>query len=124
GRPFGLMERCSRKRSGPIRSNACAGTAGPGYTVERGSAVLSVEDRQGSDRAATRHHLVARSTLSRMTPRHLKTVCVIVMHSLAIGGLAAAQASRRHEPAVQQNPFGTQDGRTITLYTLTNANGV
>jgi aldose 1-epimerase len=46
------------------------------------------------------------------------------MHSLAIGGLAAAQASKRHEQAVQQKPFGTQDGRPITLYTLTNANGV
>ena len=35
-----------------------------------------------------------------------------------------AQASKRHEQAVQQKPFGTQDGRPITLYTLTNANGV
>ena len=41
---------------------------------------------------------------------------------LAIGGpLAAQSASKR---GVQQQPFGTHDGRAVTLYTLTNAHGV
>jgi aldose 1-epimerase len=59
-----------------------------------------------------------------MMPRHLTTLFVTVLLSVSIGGTALAQASKRHEQAVQQKPFGTQDGRPITLYTLTNANGV
>jgi aldose 1-epimerase len=41
-----------------------------------------------------------------------------------IGAVVFAQAGKRHEQAVQQKSFGTQDGRPVTLYTLTNANGV
>ncbi len=59
-----------------------------------------------------------------MMPRHFSTVFVVVVLSLTIGGLAFAQAGKRHEQAVQQKAFGTQDGRPITLYTLTNANGM
>jgi aldose 1-epimerase len=59
-----------------------------------------------------------------MMPRHLATLCVTVLLSVSIGGTALAQAGKRHEQAVQQKPFGTQDGRPITLYTLTNASGV
>ena len=59
-----------------------------------------------------------------MMPRHLTTVCVTVLLSLSIGGVAFAQAGKRHEQAVQQKPFGTRDGRPVNLYTLTNANGV
>jgi aldose 1-epimerase len=36
-------------------------------------------------------------------------------------GLFCAQSSK---PGVQQQPFGTHDGRPITLYTLTNSHGV
>ena len=59
-----------------------------------------------------------------MMPRHLPAVCVTFLLSLTIAGPALAQASKRHEQAVQQKPFGMRDGRPITLYTLTNANGV
>jgi aldose 1-epimerase len=58
-----------------------------------------------------------------MMPRHL-TVSLTVLLSLALGGLALAQAGKKHEQGVQQKLFGTHDGRPITLYTLTNANGV
>src|SRR5579863_9524336 len=59
-----------------------------------------------------------------MMPRHLLTVCVTVLFSLSIGGLALAQAATKHKQGVHQKPFGTRDGRPINLYTLTNANGV
>jgi aldose 1-epimerase len=59
-----------------------------------------------------------------MMPKHFTTVCATVLLSLTIGGLVAAQAGKRHQQAVQQKSFGTQDGRPVTLYTLTNANGV
>ena len=59
-----------------------------------------------------------------MMPRLLKTVSFTVLLSLAISGLALAQSAKKHEPGVQQKPFGTHDGRPITLYTLTNTNGV
>jgi len=57
-----------------------------------------------------------------MMPRHLTTVTLLL--SLTIGSLAFAQAGNKHEQAVQQKPFGTHDGRPITLYTLTNAKGM
>jgi aldose 1-epimerase len=65
-----------------------------------------------------------------MMPRRLTTfsifvsVSVTVLLSLAMGGLAVAQAATKHKPGVQQKPFGTRDGRPINLFTLTNANGV
>ncbi len=68
-----------------------------------------------------------------MMPKQLTTVCVTVLLSLSISGLAPAQdggyrmevpAGKKHERGVQQKSFGTQDGRPVTLYTLTNANGV
>jgi aldose 1-epimerase len=59
-----------------------------------------------------------------MIPRHFMSVSITLLLLLSIGGLARAQASKRHEQAVQQKPFGTADGRPITLYTLTNANGM
>src|SRR6202162_3629270 len=75
-------------------------------------------------RGRPRHIGGSRSTLSGMMPRHLSAVCVTFLLSLLIAGLALAQAGKRHEQAVQQKPFGTHDGRPITLYTLTNTNGV
>ena len=59
-----------------------------------------------------------------MMPRHFTTAFLVALLCLTIGGLAFAQAGKRHEQAVQQKAFGTQDGRPITLYTLTNANGM
>jgi aldose 1-epimerase len=41
---------------------------------------------------------------------------------LTIGGSLPAQSASRR--GVQQQPFGTQEGRPVTLYTLTNAHGV
>ncbi len=73
---------------------------------------------------ATRHEAARRSTLSGMMPKHFTTVFVTVFLSLMIGGLALAQAAAKNKPGVQEKPFGTQDGRPVTLYTLTNANGV
>jgi len=55
-----------------------------------------------------------------MMPRRFFPPCVLV---LAIGGLLLAQ-SAKHNSGVQQQPFGTQGGRPVTLYTLTNAHGV
>ncbi len=59
-----------------------------------------------------------------MMPKHLKTVCVTVLLSLSIAGIALAQAATKHKPGVQEKPFGTQAGRPVTLYTLTNSKGV
>ncbi len=59
-----------------------------------------------------------------MMPRQLKTVCVTALLSLSIGGFALAQAAMKHERGVQQESFGTNDGRPITLYKLTNSHGV
>jgi len=42
--------------------------------------------------------------------------------ALALASLAFAQPAS--SPGVQQQPFGTHDGRPITLYTLTNSHGV
>ena len=97
------------------------------------SAVASSEARQGLIPERTqpgcltegaRHEPVPRSTLSGMMPKPFIALCATILLSLTIGGLAFAQASKRHPQAVQQKPFGTQDGRPVTLYTLTNAHGV
>jgi aldose 1-epimerase len=56
-----------------------------------------------------------------MMPRR---IFFTVLLTLMIGSFAFAQAGKKHEHAVQQKPFGTHDGRPITLYTLTNANGM
>jgi aldose 1-epimerase len=59
-----------------------------------------------------------------MMPKPFTTVCVTFLLSLSIAGIAIAQAATKHKPGVQEKPFGTQAGRPVTLYTLTNANGV
>src|SRR5579864_8238786 len=66
------------------------------------------------------HGCARRSTLSRLMPRQLATITALL--SLTIGGLAFAQAGKRHEQPVEQKPFGTHEGRPINLYTLKNAN--
>jgi aldose 1-epimerase len=49
---------------------------------------------------------------------------ITVLLTLAVSGLAPAQAATNHKSGVQQKPFGTRDGRPVNLFTLTNANGV
>jgi aldose 1-epimerase len=44
--------------------------------------------------------------------------------TLVIGSLMFAQPSAKLKSRVEEKPFGTWDGKPITLYTLTNANGV
>ncbi|HET9306348.1 MAG TPA: aldose epimerase family protein [Candidatus Sulfotelmatobacter sp.] len=58
-----------------------------------------------------------------MTTRYLLRVYMIVFF-FAIGGLLAAQTSGKHKSGVEQQPFGTRDGRPVTLYKLTNSHGV
>jgi aldose 1-epimerase len=65
----------------------------------------------------------ARSTLFAMIPRRLILACALVFIT-AIGGLLLAQTSSKQKSGVQQQDFGTRDGRPIILYTLTNAHGV
>jgi len=56
-----------------------------------------------------------------MMPRRLLTVLTL---ALAFGGLLLAQTPAKHKTGVQEQPFGTEGGRPVTLYTLTNAHGV
>jgi aldose 1-epimerase len=56
-----------------------------------------------------------------MMPRRLS--CAIALLVLAIAIPVLAQ-STKNETRVQTQPFGTHDGRPITLYTLTNSHGV
>jgi len=58
-----------------------------------------------------------------MIPRRLILACALVFIT-AIGGLLSAQTSSKQKSGVQQQDFGTRDGRPIILYTLTNAHGV
>ena len=49
----------------------------------------------------------------------------IIVLVIALGGLMLAQeSSSKHKSGVEQKPFGTRDGRPVTLYTLTNSHGV
>jgi aldose 1-epimerase len=57
-----------------------------------------------------------------MMTRHSFGAAVFL--SLAIGSLLVAQTFAQHKPGVEQTPFGTREGRPITLYTLTNSHGV
>src|SRR5690348_2571480 len=63
-----------------------------------------------------------------MTTRHLLPAYIIVfvfiLFTTAIGGLLAAQTSGKHKSGVEQQPFGTREGRPVTLYKLTNSRGV
>ena len=58
-----------------------------------------------------------------MTTRHFLPAYIIVF-LFAIGGLLAAQTSGKHKSGVEQQPFGTRDGRPVTLFKLTNSHGV
>src|SRR5258708_14290989 len=60
-----------------------------------------------------------------MIPRHLATLFAALLFGLSLSffGLPAQGASKHHH-GLQTQPFGTQDGRPITLYTLTNSHGL
>src|SRR6201998_1804183 len=65
-----------------------------------------------------------RSTLFAMMlgRSSLKYLFVLVV---PINGLLLAQTTAsKHKPGVQQQPFGTREGRPINLYTLTNSHGL
>ncbi len=57
-----------------------------------------------------------------MMPRRLSKIFT-ALPVLVIAGLAFAQMSAS-KPGVQSQPFGTQGGRPVNLYTLTNSHGV
>ena len=58
-------------------------------------------------------------------PRRLNTVYRLVLPVVAIAGLFLAQAApAQQKSGVQKQSFGTQDGKAINLYTLTNSHGV
>jgi aldose 1-epimerase len=59
-----------------------------------------------------------------MKPRRLLLTYAIFL-IFTICGVALAQAnSSKHRSGVDQKPFGAKDGRSIILFTLTNAHGV
>src|SRR5258708_4363003 len=60
-----------------------------------------------------------------MIPRHLATLFAALLFGLSLSffGLPAQGASKHHH-GLHTQPFGTQDGRPITLYTLTNSHGL
>jgi aldose 1-epimerase len=59
-----------------------------------------------------------------MMPRRLKPVYIIVLAVLAGTMLFAQKKSVKHDAAVQQEKFGTREGRPVNLYTLKNAHGI
>jgi aldose 1-epimerase len=59
-----------------------------------------------------------------MMPRRLKPVYIIVLAVLAGTMLFAQKKSVKHDAAVQQEEFGTREGRPVNLYTLKNAHGI
>jgi aldose 1-epimerase len=60
-----------------------------------------------------------------MLPGRVVTACVALSLALSFFGFAPAQeGSSKPTTGVQQQPFGTQNGRPVTLYTLTNSHGL
>ena len=60
-----------------------------------------------------------------MMPRRVVTLNVVLLLEIFAGAFARAQEmSAKPKPGVQQQSFGTRDGRPVNLYTLTNANGL
>ncbi|HUA16457.1 MAG TPA: aldose epimerase family protein [Verrucomicrobiae bacterium] len=56
-------------------------------------------------------------------PRRLVSTCFFLF-VLTSGLLFAQPASSKHSSGVTQQPFGTQDGRPVNVYTLTNSHGM
>src|SRR5262252_902362 len=65
----------------------------------------------------------SRSTLFAMIPRRISRVYVIVFVAV-LGAMLFAQIASKKKAGVEQQDFGTRDGRPVTLYTLTNSHGV
>lgn len=62
--------------------------------------------------------------IRRLAPAYI-IVFVSILFICAITELPAAQsASEKHKSGVEQQPFGTREGRPVTLYKLTNSHGV
>lgn len=59
-----------------------------------------------------------------MMPRRFSSVSVFLSVIAGSAFLLAQASSAKHTPGVQQKPFGTREGRPVTLYTLTNSHGV
>ena len=59
-----------------------------------------------------------------MMTRRLLPVYIIVFLFTLSGMLAAQMTSAKHKAGVEQQPFGTREGRPVTLYKLTNSHGV
>lgn len=59
-----------------------------------------------------------------MMPRRFVLHSFAIVAFVAVAALAFAQSPSKHKPGVEDTPFGTRDGRSIHLYTLTNAHGV
>jgi aldose 1-epimerase len=62
-----------------------------------------------------------------MMLRHSVTVfaaALLFALSLSVCGLLVAQSASKKHHGLQDQPFGTHDGRPITLYTLTNSHGL
>src|SRR5436309_4095627 len=77
--------------------------------------------KQGDqDLRTPERHIRSRSKLSGMMPKRFFCYLAFV---LAVGGLLLSQPASS-KSGVKQQPFGTKDGRPITLYTLTNSHGV
>src|SRR6201998_696993 len=65
-----------------------------------------------------------RSTLFAMMPRRSSLAYLFIL-VVTIHGLLLAQTTvAKPTPGVHEQPFGTREGRPITLYTLTNSHGV
>src|SRR5579863_804352 len=59
-----------------------------------------------------------------MMPRRSSLAYLFVL-AVAMHGLILAQTpASKHKPGVQEQPFGTWEGRPVTLYKLTNSHGV
>ena len=59
-----------------------------------------------------------------MMKKCLSPAYIIVFLFVISGMLAAQMSSAKPKAGVEQQPFGTRDGRPVTLYKLTNSHGV
>lgn len=59
-----------------------------------------------------------------MMPRRSSLAYLFVLVVTINALLFAQKTASKHKPGVQEQPFGTWEGRPITLYTLTNSHGL
>src|SRR5579859_8264161 len=103
-------------------------TPSSGLTCGRARSVKLAGPRSKADRTTQSlppiQSSCSRSTLFAMMPRRSSLAYLFVL-VMTISGLSfAATAPSKHKPGVQEKPFGTWQGRPITLYTLTNSHGL